>query len=225
MPISSIARIGFKRLTFLLVLISGLTAAGTVSAAQSLIVYGLSKDVAFVKIGGKDAVLRKGKKHLSGYELVEATSQSAQIAYQGEVATYKVTREIATSFSSRPPAARKHTVRIDANGQYLTMGRINKRTARMLIDTGANRVVLSEQHANALGLDYQNGRRTQSVTAGGRVDAWSIELAEVTLGPITLRQVSAIVNEGSHPTEILLGMSFLDQLKIEQRNGVISLER
>lgn len=196
----------------------------TNNAWAGLVVYGLSKDVAFVKIDGKQRVLRVGKPSPEGYELVSADSRLAKIRFKGQLSDYPVTTEVSTRFTTRKPASRKLVVKVNNQGQYIVDGKINAKTIRMLVDTGANTMALSAAHARALGLDYQRGRRGQVSTAGGVVTAWYVRLAEVSVGSISLRNVEAAVAEGNFPEEVLLGMSFLGQVHIQQRDGVMTLQ-
>jgi aspartyl protease family protein len=50
------------------------------------------------------------------------------------------------------------------------------------------------------------------------VKAYYLKLDKVRVGDIELRDIPASVIEGNHPTEVLLGQSFLNQL-IMRRDG------
>ena len=90
---------------------------------------------------------------------------------------------------------------------------VNGESVRMLVDTGASRVVLSYEDAVTLGLDPANLAYTQVVlTANGKARAAPVTLAEVAIGPIVRRDVRAMVTEQDKLDQSLLGMSFLSTL-------------
>ena len=108
-------------------------------------------------------------------------------------------------------------------GQYRARGAINNGYVNFLIDTGASVVAMSERHALSANLAYEDGQRGMVQTAQGVTGAHFIVLEEVTVGEITLRGVQAAVIDGDHPPEVLLGMSFLNRLKMENEGGVLVL--
>ena len=68
------------------------------------------------------------------------------------------------------------------------------------------------------GVDYRLGAKTVTLTAGGPVDVWRVNLDRVKLGPFTFYQVEAAVFETELPAA-LLGMSILNRLQM-RRDGV-----
>jgi aspartyl protease family protein len=95
-----------------------------------------------------------------------------------------------------------------------------------MVDTGATGIVFNKADAKRLGLDpaaLDYNRRIS--TANGLTYAALITLRELTIGPITLTDVAASVNEGDL-SESLLGMRFLERVgSIEIRNGTLTLHR
>ena len=57
------------------------------------------------------------------------------------------------------------------------------------------------------------------------MDAWLITLRSVSVGGIRVDNVQATVVEGSFPTTVLLGMSYLKHVEMKENNGVLSLSR
>lgn len=83
----------------------------------------------------------------------------------------------------------------------------------MLVDTGASSVVLSFDDAKTIGVDMEGLAYTIPVmTANGRAMAAPVRLNEIAIGPISRRNVRAMVAEDGRLDESLLGMSFLSTL-------------
>lgn len=108
----------------------------------------------------------------------------------------------------------------DRQGHFVANGSINGSAVTFLVDTGATLVSVPEGLANQLGLERQAPIRLQ--TAAGNVQGWLTELDEVRLGDIVQRRVRAAINPGRHDT-VLLGMSFLRELEMTQRDGELRL--
>lgn len=108
----------------------------------------------------------------------------------------------------------------DRQGHFIATGLINGRDVQFLVDTGATLVSVPEALADRLGLERQAPIRLD--TAAGTVQGWLTELDEVRLGDIVQRRVRAAINPGRHET-VLLGMSFLRELEMNQRDGELRL--
>ncbi len=110
----------------------------------------------------------------------------------------------------------------NAQGHYVASGMINGHPVVFLLDTGATDVAVSEALANRLGLKKRGG--AFSHTANGVVAVWQTVLDRVTLGVIEMHNVRAtILPELKPANQVLLGMSFLKNLEMIQRDGVLTL--
>ena len=109
------------------------------------------------------------------------------------------------------------------SGHYVASGMINSHKVTFLLDTGATDVAVSAGLAATLGL--RRGMPITSQTANGTVTAWQTELAEVSIGDISLRNVRASILPGLQGDEVLLGMSFLKQLELVQRGKHLLLRQ
>jgi aspartyl protease family protein len=90
----------------------------------------------------------------------------------------------------------------------------------MLIDTGATTIVLRPADARQAGLDVE--RLSYSVpvqTANGMAYAAAVRLRQVTVGPIVIDGVDALVAKPGALKESLLGMNFLRRLKSYEFSG------
>jgi aspartyl protease family protein len=109
---------------------------------------------------------------------------------------------------------------MNPNGQFISSGSINGRVVQFLVDTGANTVSMTSHDARRLGIDYLvEGTQGASMTAGGMIRAWGVTLKSVTVGPITVKNVQATVRDSNDNAPILLGMTFLSRISLQQENN------
>lgn len=109
----------------------------------------------------------------------------------------------------------------DRSGHYFAEGMINGRMVTFLIDTGATDVALSEGVARALGLEF--GPQVTVMTAAGPVRAWRTRLERVSIGEVSLDNVSATITRAPM-AEVLLGMSFLKYFSLRQQGEELIIE-
>ncbi|MEX6505289.1 TIGR02281 family clan AA aspartic protease [Jiella sp. M17.18] len=104
-------------------------------------------------------------------------------------------------------------LRPDPDGHFRTDALLNGRPVRVIVDTGATLVALDETTARHLGASPSPGDWHYKVmTANGEAMAAKTRLARVSIGPIEITNVDAmVVRDGSLPIS-LLGMSFLSRL-------------
>jgi len=194
-------------------------------AVDKLTVKGLFKDKAIVEIDGKQHVLAKGKSLKNGVKLLSANSKEAIIEIDGKVATYHLGERISNSFKGPTDKARIE-IWPDSLGMYTTTGSINGFPLTFLVDTGATLVAMNEIQAQRLGLDYKlSGLEGMTSTASGNARAWYIRVKSVKVGEIELNNIQAAVLEGSSPTQVLLGNSFLNRLEMKRHGQVMELIR
>lgn len=105
------------------------------------------------------------------------------------------------------------TLKADFRGHYVVDARVNGRSIRFLVDTGASHVVLSAEDAERLGLRLGERSFTELYsTPGGIVRAAPVVLDEVRIGDLAVRDVRASVSR--LPMDVsLLGTSFLARLR------------
>ena len=112
----------------------------------------------------------------------------------------------------------------NSKGHYVADGSINGHPVVFLVDTGATDVAISEKLANRLGLEKTGGAFSR--TANGVVAVWQSTLANVSLGVIRMQRVRASVLPEMQPAnQVLLGMSFLKQLELVQKDGSLTLRQ
>jgi aspartyl protease family protein len=208
-------------LLFLLLLV---TASHPVRAVERIVVEALFPDMAMVSVDGVRRLLKPSKPSPEGVLLISANSKEAVIEVDGKRETYFLGGHITTKFTK--PERLTAKVWRDEAGAYTTVGTINGLTVNFLVDTGATAVAMHTQQAKRLGIPYRvEGQQIYVNTANGTVMAYDIMLDRVQVGNITLRQVKGFVIEGSGPSQVLLGMSFLNRVKMEDQGEVLLLEQ
>ncbi len=111
------------------------------------------------------------------------------------------------------------------DGHFAADVEIDGKTITMLVDSGASRVTLTARDAARIGLEGSDLSYTAMVTtANGTAMAAPITLDEVSIGPITRRNVKAMVATEGRLAESLLGMSFLSTLtSVDMRSDELRL--
>ena len=99
-------------------------------------------------------------------------------------------------------------------GEFAVAAHVNGARLTLLFDTGASMVVLTAADASrpgstSRGLAYD----VPVTTANGAAKAAEVRLDEISVGPIVMRNVPALVARPGALEESLLGMSFLERLK------------
>jgi len=99
------------------------------------------------------------------------------------------------------------------DGQFWTDARINNKKINLLVDTGASAIALTPDDAKRAGVKLKDLSYDIPVnTAGGQVMAARTTLKTVKVGPIRVKNVTAVViPEGLHVS--LLGMTYLGQVR------------
>jgi len=193
-----------------------LFAAPLWSAPDSVRAVALFTDKAMLAIDGENILLNKGETR-KGVTLLESSGRGALVRIgNGRPQKLQLNGRIGHGF--RKPERSKLTLYADPNGMFQLEGRINGHPTRFLLDTGATFIALSSVEAERLKLPYRTGRAGVIRTANSVAPVWHIRLSSVRVGDIEVPNVEAVVLQGSQPQTALLGMSFLEHIKM-QRNG------
>jgi aspartyl protease family protein len=185
---------------------------------------GLLGEKAVLIINGRQQILEIGET-TQGIKLVAVAAEGVTLEIDGRQDYYPLgSMQVGTSYSVNAKTSER-IYRDQSSGMFRTMGSINGYPVNFLVDTGASIVAMNSNEAERLGIRYLlDGRPTMVSTASGNVEAYNIRLENVAVGQIKLTNIDAVVIEGSHPTEILLGMSFLGRLNVKNENEVMMLE-
>ncbi|MEW8644484.1 MAG: retropepsin-like aspartic protease [Candidatus Thiodiazotropha endolucinida] len=197
---------------------------GQAFAVDRVVVEALFTDKAMVTIDGVRRLLKLDKPSPEGVRLISASSKEAVLEVDGERRTYPLGGHITTRFS-KPEVITAKVWRNQA-GAYTTVGTINGRTVNFLVDTGATAVAMHANQAKRLGIAYKlKGTRILVNTASGSVAAYDVTLDRVQVGDITLNNVRGFIIDNNGPARVLLGMSFLNRVKMEDQGTVLLLEK
>ena len=201
-----------------------IAASGDVVAVSRIEVQALFGGKAIVMIDGQRRTLSIGQTSPEGVKLVNADSKRAVLEVDGKEKTYKPGGAISLSYAK--PEHHEEKIYADDRGMYHSVGTINGRTVRFLLDTGATTVAMNKSQAKQLGVDYRmKGEHVVISTASDNVKGYRVRLKSVSLGKIKQRNVEAMVIDGDHPGPILLGMSFLGKLKVEKAGEVMKIRQ
>ena len=175
-----------------------------VHAVERVVVLGLFKDKAVVVVDGRQHLLRVGDTSPEGVTLVEADSESALLQVNGGSMRLRLGSRIETNYEA-PAPARAVRVLPDSDNMYTVTGSVNGFSLRFVLDTGASAVALNGNEARRIGIDYaRTGVAGYADTPAGPVPTHRVTLDRVRVGEIELRDVEALIIEGSYPREALL---------------------
>ncbi len=121
----------------------------------------------------------------------------------------------------------EYRIPANAQGHYVTDIFVNGQSLKMVVDTGATMVALTNEDAAALGVFPLASDFTVAInTANGVAHAAPVKLREIQLGAMHVYDVDAIVAERGVMNVSLLGMTFLSRLsKVEMASGSLLLRR
>lgn len=138
----------------------------------------------------------------------------------------KVTQSMDMKHHVRSPEVEKNAwenvIAIHANreGHFLTHAKINNEDALLMVDTGATIVALSYETAEDLGITVRDKDFNKAArTANGVSKVAHVNLEEITIGEITVKNIKAIVVEPGKLDVNLLGMNFLSKLSRFEYRG------
>ncbi|MGB0494821.1 MAG: retropepsin-like aspartic protease family protein [Kangiellaceae bacterium] len=192
-------------------------------------VIALFKNAVMINYNGKQKMLRKGQSLNKNIKLLSADSHGAVFIIDGK----KTEMGLHDSRVSEVPTnvngvKDKFSISIPMNhmGMFQTSGSINGVPISFLVDTGATLVAMSEQNAKKIGLQYKlYGKKSITSTAAGNTRTWIIPLKKVSVAGLELTNVYGAVVEKMDIDQVLLGMSFLRQLKMNNDGQILKLTK
>ncbi len=204
-----------------------LTLLGAVAEthATDINVVGLFPGKALVSINGTaPRTLSAGQKTPEGITLVSVGTDSATFEIEGKRRQLR----LGQPFHSAGAAAGEDTVVLspDSTGHYVTVGAIDGKAVKFMVDTGATAVAMGTNTAERLGIAYRNGQPVTVSTANGKQPAHVVMLSRVRVGGVTLDNVEAAVTPGMNSWDgVLLGMSFIGRLSMQRDGQTLRLSR
>ena len=202
-----------------------LLASGASLAVDKIVVVGLFKDTAILKIDGQQTMLKAGETTPQGVKLIEANSQEAILEINGDLKTYQLGTHISGEYSQPESGPVLRLWPDPGSGLYIANGSINGFSMKFVVDTGATLVSMNRQQAKRLGINYRlEGRESISQTASGTSNVYIVELENVRVGDIELKSVKAAVHDSEYPQQVLLGNSFLERIDLRRDGRVLELQ-
>jgi len=123
----------------------------------------------------------------------------------------RMAAELMPGHAVEPPGT--VVIRAQSDGHFHLRAIVDGTALPFLVDTGATPIVLSPDAAQRMGVDLTKlSFSVKTRTANGIGRAAPISLKEFRIGPISIRNIPALVNQAPM-SESLLGVSFLSQLK------------
>jgi aspartyl protease family protein len=218
-----------KTIITLLFLCSALSWRSVAAQSVDFKVIALFKNAAMIEHGGKQKLLRSGQNYKNSITLIAADSHAATFLIDGKEIVLGLHKNKIGGMvlaKDKPKEAKFVRIARDGTGMYRTVGFINGVQVNFLVDTGASQVAMNERTARRIGIQYKlYGQKTGVSTAAGRSMAWFLSLDKVNVGGVELKQVEALVIKGSGPDEVLLGMSFLRQLRMQDDGNLLKLSK
>ena len=213
------ARLRTVALSAAALLAPALAAAQTVSLSGTL---GASK--ALLLIDGQPHTVAVGST-VKGVTLTRLADGEAEVETGGKRSLLRLGAAPArVGISGGVGGATEIVLHVGAGGHFVTQGAINGKPVQFLVDTGATSVAMSLSEANRIGLDWRNGQRGYSSTAGGTVPVYGVMLRSVRVGDVEVFNVEAVVLQADMPS-ILLGNSFLTRFTMRRDADTMRLER
>ncbi|MGL1921735.1 MAG: TIGR02281 family clan AA aspartic protease [Hyphomicrobiales bacterium] len=121
-------------------------------------------------------------------------------------------RQVTSSANAK--ANPKVTLTSNNSGHFTARGMINGSHVDFLVDTGATIVFISREEARRVGIDLRKlNYAYTALTAAGKTKFAKVNLDEVSIGQIRIRNVEAAVAESDQVAHNLLGMTFLSRIK------------
>lgn len=111
-------------------------------------------------------------------------------------------------------------------GHYKARARVNGHPVDVMVDTGASYVALTYEDAERAGVFVSDADfKYKSRTANGYARIAIVDLEQISIDGIEVRNVRASIHQRGSLHVTLLGMSFLSKLeRAEMRNGRMILE-
>lgn len=112
-------------------------------------------------------------------------------------------------------------VKADRLGHFRIPGKINERPVTFMVDTGASVVSISRKMANEVGV-YNCTFGGSTNTANGRIDVCIAKGITIEFGNFRVPNIDLNILPNMED-EVLLGMSVLKYMQMQQSNGVLRL--
>jgi len=187
---------------------------------------GILGSKALLLVDGERLILSVGQTVKSGVRVLRIDADSVEITIDGQHRRLRLGDSHTVTGPYKERKSVEVTIFRDKRGMYNTVGSINGLPVNFLVDTGATTIAMNKQHAKRLAIDFRViGDPTFVGTASGVTKAYRVTLDKVSVGGITLRNITAVVMDGNFPVQVLLGMTFLGQLEMQREGAALHLKK
>ena len=194
------------------------------ASGQSVSLSGSLGDKALLVIDGKPRSVGVGSS-VEGVRLLSVNGSEAVVELKGQRLTLPIGgTPISLGRGPNSNEGARIVMSAGTGGHFISAAKINGREVRLIVDTGATNVMMSEAEAERLGLDFRKGTRGYTQTANGTVNDHRISLASVQIGDVTVHQVEATVLPAPM-THIFAGNSYLSRFRMKVENDTLTLEK
>lgn len=205
------------RLSLVIVLLAGVSASVFAQVDIGIRFMGMHGGKANLRIDRKPALLDPGQTY-EGIKLLSVTPKTAVLRINRKSFVLRKGAKTAKRLADE-------VVIENTRGMFFVEGRVNGKRTPFVVDTGASHVVLSGAEARRLRLRYTTHNPVRINTASGRDLAYAVTLDSVSIGGIVMSKVPGLITRGKAPSVGLLGMSFLNKLRVTQSGNEMRLSR
>lgn len=183
---------------------------------------GLLGEKALISVNGAPPkVMTVGDIH-RGVKLLAVRGQQVEIEEGGK------RRVLGMGFSGggvQGEGGAKASLTADGRGQFFAQGRVNGASTEFIVDTGATLVALPRSVADRAGVRLGEATVVGVNTANGQTRAYKVMLNSVSVGEVRANMVEALVLEDRQIHMPLLGMSFLNRVKMSREGDLMTLSQ
>ena len=195
-----------------------------VVAAQTVAMSGSLGDKALLVIDGTPRTVAAGST-VQGVKLLSVSGDTATVQVAGKrVALRLGSAQVNLGGAASPGGGAQIVLTAGTGGHFSTIGSINGKSVRFVVDTGATHIAMSQAQAESIGLAYQNGTRGIGNTANGQVPVHRVTLDVVRVGDVQVYNVDATVLP-AQMDQVLLGNSFLTRFQMKRENDTLTLDK
>ena len=204
-------------------LTAALMMAAGAAAAQDVRLAGRMGDRALLVVDGKPHTLAVGAA-TGNVRLLRWAGEVAEVRIGDQVQALRVGAAPARMQAAPVPAATREIVlTAGPGGHFTTLGAVNGKPARFMVDTGATLVAMGRDEAQRLGLDLSGATPGMTQTANGPAPILLVTLGSVRVGEVQVSNVGAAIVPQPMPY-LLLGNSFLSRFQMQRHNDEMRLQ-
>lgn len=192
--------------------------------AQTVSMSGSLGDKALLVINGVPRSVATGAT-VEGVRLLSVQGEGSVVEIQGKRMALTIgATPVSLGGATKPGQGTRIVIPAGTGGHFITAGKINGKEVRLILDTGATNMLLSEAEAQRLGIDFRKGVRGNTQTANGTIQDHRVRLDSVQIGDVTVHGVEATIVPAPM-THVFAGNSFLTRFQMRVENDTLTLDK